>query len=157
MSSWELLMQTCWWSLSDHWSVHLTPPHLPGFVWSESSLELSALWQPGGAKQSHISLSRIAKQTYPHAARSRATYCDQAGQNRATYCHQGEQNRLTRIYPAPEPHTATRQGKTDFSAFFSAAISSAVARLDISFPNSLCIVAIFSMSCSWNKPRNTWK
>ena len=26
--SWELLMQTCWWPLSDHWSVHLTSPHL---------------------------------------------------------------------------------------------------------------------------------
>ena len=33
MASWELLMQTCWWPLSDHWSVQLTSPHLCGFVW----------------------------------------------------------------------------------------------------------------------------
>ena len=26
-------MQTCWWPLSDHWSMHLISPHLPGFVW----------------------------------------------------------------------------------------------------------------------------
>ena len=26
-------MQTSWWPLSDHWSVHFTSPHLPGFVW----------------------------------------------------------------------------------------------------------------------------
>ena len=26
-------MQTCWWSLSDHWSVHLTSFYLPGSVW----------------------------------------------------------------------------------------------------------------------------
>ena len=30
MSSWELLMQTCWWLLSDHWSMHHTSPHSPG-------------------------------------------------------------------------------------------------------------------------------
>ena len=26
-------MQTCWWPLGDHWSVHLTSIHLPGCVW----------------------------------------------------------------------------------------------------------------------------
>ena len=48
MSLWELLLQTCWWPLSDHWSVQLTSPHLSGIVWwgrrSESLMELSALW-----------------------------------------------------------------------------------------------------------------
>ena len=29
----ELFMQTCWWPLGDHWSVHLTSIHLPGCVW----------------------------------------------------------------------------------------------------------------------------
>ena len=33
MASWELLMQTCWWPLSDHWSMQLISPHLSGFVW----------------------------------------------------------------------------------------------------------------------------
>ena len=33
MSSWELLRQTCWWSLSNHWSLHITSLHLLGFVW----------------------------------------------------------------------------------------------------------------------------
>ena len=33
MSSLDKLMRTCWWPLNDHWSVHLTSPHLPGFVW----------------------------------------------------------------------------------------------------------------------------
>ena len=45
--SWELLMQTCWWPLSDHWSVQSTSPHLSGFVFYgclESLTELSALW-----------------------------------------------------------------------------------------------------------------
>ena len=28
----ELLIQTCWWPLSDHWSVQPTSPHLSGFV-----------------------------------------------------------------------------------------------------------------------------
>ena len=43
----ELLMQTCWWPLSDHWSVQTTSPHLSGFVFYgclESLTELSALW-----------------------------------------------------------------------------------------------------------------
>ena len=43
----ELLMQTCWWPLSDHWSVQPTSPHLSGFVFYgclESLTELSALW-----------------------------------------------------------------------------------------------------------------
>ena len=43
----ELLMQTCWWPLSDHWSVQSTSPHLSGFVFYgclESLTELSALW-----------------------------------------------------------------------------------------------------------------
>ena len=42
----ELLMQTCWWPLSDHWSVQPTSPHLSGFVFYgclESLTELSAL------------------------------------------------------------------------------------------------------------------
>ena len=44
----ELLMQTCWWPLSDHWSVQPTSPHLSGFVFYgclESLTELSALWE----------------------------------------------------------------------------------------------------------------
>ena len=39
-------MQTCWWPLSDHWSVQSTSPHLSGFVFYgclESLTELSAL------------------------------------------------------------------------------------------------------------------
>ena len=32
MDAWELLMQTCWPPLSDHWSVQPTSPHLSGFV-----------------------------------------------------------------------------------------------------------------------------
>ena len=32
MDPWELLMQTCWPPLSDHWSVQATSPHLSGFV-----------------------------------------------------------------------------------------------------------------------------
>ena len=39
-------MQTCWWPLSDHWSVQATSPHLSGFVFYgclESLTELSAL------------------------------------------------------------------------------------------------------------------
>ena len=39
-------MQTCWWPLSDHWSVQPTSPHLSGFVFYgclESLTELSAL------------------------------------------------------------------------------------------------------------------
>ena len=43
----ELLMQTCWWPLSDYWSVQTTSPHLSGFVFYgclESLTELSALW-----------------------------------------------------------------------------------------------------------------
>ena len=45
----ELLMQTCWWPLSDHWSVQPTSLHLSGFVFYgclESLTELSALWVP---------------------------------------------------------------------------------------------------------------
>ena len=37
MASWELLMPTCRWSLSDHSSVELTSPH---FVW------VGAVWRP---------------------------------------------------------------------------------------------------------------
>ena len=39
-------MQTCWWPLSDHWSVHPTSPHLSGFECYGvlNSLELAALW-----------------------------------------------------------------------------------------------------------------
>ena len=47
MASWESLMQTCWWPLSDHWSGQLTSPHLAGFEFYgglESLMELSALW-----------------------------------------------------------------------------------------------------------------
>ena len=47
MASRELLMQTCWWPLSDHWSVQPTSPHLSEFVFYgglESLTELSALW-----------------------------------------------------------------------------------------------------------------
>ena len=39
-------MQTCWWPLSDHWSVQPISPHLSGFVFYgclESLTELSAL------------------------------------------------------------------------------------------------------------------
>ena len=46
----ELLMQTCWWPLTDHWSVQPTSPHLSGFVFYgclESLTELSALWYYG--------------------------------------------------------------------------------------------------------------
>ena len=32
MDTWELLMQTCWPPLSDHWRVQPTSPHLSGFV-----------------------------------------------------------------------------------------------------------------------------
>ena len=45
----ELLMQTCWWPLSDHWSVQITSPHLSGCVFYgclESLTGLSALWGP---------------------------------------------------------------------------------------------------------------
>ena len=33
MCSWQYLIQTCWWPLNDHCSVHLISPHLPGFMW----------------------------------------------------------------------------------------------------------------------------
>ena len=33
MAYWELLMQTCWWPLSDHWSVQVNSPQLSGFLW----------------------------------------------------------------------------------------------------------------------------
>ena len=45
----EFLMQTCWWPLSDHWSVQPTSPNLSGFVFYgclENLTELSALWLP---------------------------------------------------------------------------------------------------------------
>ena len=29
----DIFMQTCWWPLSDHWSLHLTSPHLPECMW----------------------------------------------------------------------------------------------------------------------------
>ena len=46
MVSWELLIQTCWWPLSDHWSMQFTSPHLSGSVFYgglESLMDLSAL------------------------------------------------------------------------------------------------------------------
>ena len=44
MASWELLMQTCWWPLNDHWSVQLTSLVWVFVVWQpESLMELSAL------------------------------------------------------------------------------------------------------------------
>ena len=58
----ELLMQTYWWPLSDHWSMQPTSPHLSGFVFYgclESLTELSALcwgpkWPKSWPSEAHI-------------------------------------------------------------------------------------------------------
>ena len=56
MDTWELLMQTCWPPLSDHWSVQPTSHHLSGFVFYGC---LKALSDPQGK-------FKIFKSGFPH-------------------------------------------------------------------------------------------
>ena len=53
MASWDLLMQTCWWPLSDYWSVQLTSHHLSGFVGVGGAVRFLVVGTIGQGKDHH--------------------------------------------------------------------------------------------------------